>query len=207
MSTEFIFGDAKFGPIQSMDLGKETLKKFMSDHIDPHPTYSRLLSNLSNLVVLVASIGSDGIVEDGEAKWEDIMGEEQYQFLKENRELIVGYMSMEEDDDKKNLTYIKMCDTALRGNDILKYMIDRYKKEKKIPDVLPYIIPSFAAGYWKKYFNQVYGIESEIQLENWDMVRDGWECLFQNWDNINGRYDTKTTGHTLGKSQDFLKEL
>jgi len=229
-STDFIFNDANFEPLGKIGNGlpNETLKKFHREHIDTHPNYSMLLSQMSHIYVLVANRGSDDVVEEGEAKWSDIMSGKQYQFLKEDKKLIVGYMLMEEDDDKKKLTYIKICDTVLRGNNILKYMIHRYKKEKEISHVLPATIPSSAAGFWKKNFQEEYDIESKTQLTNWmermpdeswtcknrpnldwDIVRDGWESLFENWDNINGRYDpnNEKTSHTLGKSQDFLKEL
>jgi hypothetical protein len=225
-STDFIFNDASFETLGKIGNGlpDETLKKFYRDHIAPHPNYSLLMSQMSHMYVLTACLGSEGLVEEGETKWQDIMPEKQYQFLKKNRKLIAGYMLMEE---KGECSYIKICDTAVRDNNILKYMIKRYKKEKGISHALPYTIPSSATGYFKKYFQEEYGIESDTQLTNWmelgtksgtsgklpnldwDIVRDGWESLFQNWDNINGLYDpnNEKTSHTLGKSQDFLKEL
>ena len=36
---------------------------------------------MSHMYVLTASLGSEGLVEEGETKWQDIMPEKQYQFL------------------------------------------------------------------------------------------------------------------------------
>ena len=89
-STDFIFNDASFETLGKIGNGlpDETLKKFYRDHIAPHPNYSLLMSQMSHMYVLTACLGSEGLVEEGETKWQDIMPEKQYQFLKKKRKLI-----------------------------------------------------------------------------------------------------------------------
>jgi len=109
------------------------------------------------------------------------------------------------------------------------------------PHILPDTIIPSASGYWKKYLQEEYKIETESQLTNWiqgledptwvytthmcqtapdldyNIVRDGWEYLYENWDDINGRHNPnndhtilvgmRPMRRTLGNSQDFLNEL
>lgn len=264
-NTSWIFDDASHVEFRDIPSLKDTVvRKFLDDHILSHPSSTRLLQNLSNIWVMVANYTSDTSIHrrDDETPWKDIMGERQYTFLKENRELIIGYILFGK--KTEDIHYIELCDTAVRGYDVLKYMINKYKRNiahqkannrqrtaalsarryvHKVdePHILPDTIIPSASGYWKKYLQEEYKIKTEKQLTNWiqgiedptwvytthmcqtapdlnyNIVRDGWEYLYENWDDINGRHNPnndhtilvgmRPMRRTLGNSQDFLNEL
>ena len=248
-NTSWIFNDADYCQIKDIVfLPEATMKKFLYDHIISHINSTRLLQNLSDIFVMTARIGSDShyVRQDNETSWKDILSEKQYTFLKENGELIIGYILFGK--KTEDIHYIELCDTAVRGHNILKCMINKYKRSialQKVyetrqrydsdnePHILPDTIPPSSSGYWQKYLQEYYKIETETQLTNWiqgiedttwaytthmcqtapdldyNIVRDGWEYLYENWNDINGRHDPNndSTNHTLGNSQNFLNEL
>ena len=242
MNTSWIFNDAFHGKFVDIpNLSNAVVKKFLDDHILSHPNFTQLLQNLSNIWVMVAGIASDSsyVRHDNEASWEDILGENQYKFLQENNHLIVGYILFGK--KTEDIHYIELCDTVVRGHNILKFMINKYQRDiayQKVyetnepydsnnePHILPDTIIPSASGYWKKYLQEKYEIKTETQLTNWiqgiedttwatapdldyNIVRYGWEYLYENWNDINGRHDTNndSTNHTLGNSENFLNEL
>jgi hypothetical protein len=248
-NTSFIFNDASYGEFRDIfQLNNATIMKFLNDHILSNPNSTQLLQNLSNIWLMVARIASDSphVLQDNDTSWKDILSEKQYAFLKENGKLIIGYILFGKKTEDSH--YIELCDTAVRGHNILKCMINKYKRSIAVqkvyetrqrydsdnePHILPDTIIPSASGYWKKYLQEKYKIETETQLTNWiqgiedttwaytthmcqtapdldyNIVRDGWEYLYENWNDINGRHDPNndSTNHTLGNSQNFLNEL
>ena len=70
--SEFIIKDAGFGKICDLPLLFETIKEFIEDYIYIQPNNGILLSELSNLYVLVARIDSHKYQQKGEKCWKDI---------------------------------------------------------------------------------------------------------------------------------------
>lgn len=58
MSKDWIINDAYFGKIKDLPKMGKTIKQFLDDVIYKHPNWSILLQNLSDIYVLVASLGA-----------------------------------------------------------------------------------------------------------------------------------------------------
>ena len=145
MSTEWIITDCSFQQIVSLvNIRTEVLTEFIDNVLYKLPHATILLKDFSNIYVLVAHLGSESLVQKGEKKWEDILNEDQYTFLKKNHKMIIAYMLL--DDDNR----IEWIDTVVRKNNLAKRMMEIYYIKNGYRLKPKEIIPS-AEGYWKKY--------------------------------------------------------
>lgn len=193
---EFVVKDSVFGTISSMRLSFETITYFIENHIDEHPNRDLLLSELSNLFVLVALKSSDGLTKDGEKTWKDIMTHEQYDNLQKNNRFILGYLLVyhhpKQEIYQHNCGYgevhlILLMDTIIRHLNIGKEMICRYEtyNEETYPLLIPQEIIFSATGYWKKYFERCHSIYTIEDLDEFikeyyiDRNNIKWDHLYQ----------------------------
>ena len=66
MSKDWIINDAYFGKIKDLPIMGETIKQFLDDVVYKHPNWSILLQNLSDIYVLVASLGAQRLLKGNE---------------------------------------------------------------------------------------------------------------------------------------------
>ena len=142
MVVEWVIRDSYFGRIRELPTFNTTIKQFVDDVIYNHPNFEILLKHLSDLYVLVASIASDDMIRDGEKSWRDLMKPEEYDVLKENNCMVVGYMMITEKDEKTH--FIELFDTVVRGNNLGAFMMSKYEKIKGVVPVPKEIIPTAA---------------------------------------------------------------
>lgn len=178
MSVEFVIRDAHFGKIADLPHSDTRfLKQFISSVVFNHPNDDILLKRLSDVYVLVASIGSDGLRHPGEKSWESIMKPKDYDILKENRHMVIGYMLVTRKD--KNTHYIDLFDTVVRGNNLGAVMLDRYETLESLAAIPQEIIPS-AAKYWAKVFDlkSIEDAEHFIRISDLDPYDLKWNHLY-----------------------------
>lgn len=146
----WIVNDAYFGKVKDIWITYDnSLKQFVNNDIYNHPNSFQLLTNLSDLYILVASIGSQNYLKDGEDSWKDIMDKENYELLEKNKYSVIGYMMVTE--GEKDIDYIEFIDTIIRKNNFAKYMIRKYEKNTEYKKVLiPKEIIESSANYWVK---------------------------------------------------------
>lgn len=145
MSKHWIINDASFGKIKDQCISGESIKQFLDDVVYKHPNWDNLLQNLSNIYVLVASLGSQDILKDGETSWNDIMEKKQYDILEKNKYFIVSYMMTKEID--QNNHYIELYDTIIRKNNLGRVMINKYEDNYGV-NAIPREIIQSSAKYW-----------------------------------------------------------
>lgn len=127
----------------------ECCDEFINKIINKHPNKYELLQNLGHINVLVGYLSDEGVIQENEKSWKDILSTEQYKFIKEKRHFILGYMLVSEDDEDKKNHYIEYFDTIVRKFDIGRIMINKYEKEYNI-NLVPREIIISSAKYWCK---------------------------------------------------------
>lgn len=123
-------------------------------------TKEYILSNLTNIYTLSA-IYTQEFDED----WKDVLGKKQYAKYMQNEEYIIGYMIINPMISGKGIDFIEYIDTRITHNNLATYMIKKYEdnmfleKEKSVM-CLPHVIDIYSSGFWKKYFEREYYIDS-----------------------------------------------
>ena len=133
---------------------------------------------------MVAYIGSENYLRNGEKSWKDIMNNEQYDMLKKNGTLVIGYMLVTE--KYENIHYIDLFDTILRKNNLGFYMINKYNKMYDV-NLIPQDIIATSAKYWAKILDVVDDrnivrenlIEEYIETFNIKHKDISWKHLYQ----------------------------
>ncbi len=127
----------------------EAIKYFVENVLLKHPNWRILLKNLSDIYVLMANIGSQKCLKEGEKSWKEIMNKEEYDILKKNNYYIVAYMLVEEKNEK--IHYIEYFDTTIRKNKFGSLMRSKYHKMfREIYHLIPREIIESSAEYWAK---------------------------------------------------------
>ena len=185
MSKEWIIKDAEFGKIKDIYIEGETIKEFINNVIYKHPNWSILLKNLSDIYVLVASLGSQNYLKNSEKSWKEIMNKEQYELLEKNRYFVIGYMLVDERYEK--IHYIDFFDTVIRKNNLGYHMINEYKKQRNYEvELIPQKIIETSAKYWakildvldEKFLVQFNLIDDFIESYNIKPEDISWDCLY-----------------------------
>lgn len=186
MTTEWIIKDADFGRIKDVYIDGDTIKQFIVDVVYKHPNWNILLQNLSDIYVLVASFGSQTYLKNGEKSWKEIMNNEQYDMLKKNSTLVIGYMLVKE--KYENIHYIDLFDTVVRNNNLGFHMINKYEKERDYNvKLIPQEIIQTSAKYWAKMLHvmddvgivQKSLIDEFIEDTNINSKDISWEYLYE----------------------------
>lgn len=155
---DYIIKNTYFGKINDLNLDFEIIYEFIENYIYDNNYNTILLSNLSNLYVIVASFNFE------ENLWNDILSEDQYKLLEKN-DYILCYLLMEKKPSKNNnsVYYIDIIDTRLKKYNLAMYLIECYEKNviKEKCYILPGEIIYTAVGYWEKYFKRKYKINKE----------------------------------------------
>jgi hypothetical protein len=185
MSKEWIIKDAEFGKIKDIYIEGETIKEFINNVIYKHHNWSILLKNLSDIYVLVASLGSQNYLKNSEKSWKEIMNKEQYELLEKNRYFVIGYMLVDERYEK--IHYIDLFDTVIRKNNLGYHMINEYKKQRNYEvELIPQKIIETSAKYWAKILDvldekclvQFNLIDDFIESYNIKPEDISWEWLY-----------------------------
>jgi len=179
----------------------ETIKQFIDDVVYKHPCWmSILLQNLSDIYVLVANLYDecdlkDGLydecdLKDGEKTWKEIMKKEDYDILKKNKTLIIGYMMVSERSSTPNVHYIDLFDTIVRNYNLGEVMIGKYYDINEVLLWPKNIIPT-SAKYWAnvldlchedkntgKYCIDKKTIDDHIKSYKLDSKELQWEHLY-----------------------------
>jgi len=190
MSKDWIINDAYFGKIKDLPIMGETIKQFLDDVVYKHPNWSILLQNLSDIYVLVASLGAQRLLKGNEKSWKEIMKKDEYDILEKNRYFVVAYMLVNE--KHQNNHYIDLFDTIIRNNNLGCVMIEKYQeKYEYMVNLVPQQIIQSSAKYWakvldfycedldtgKKYIDKNL-IEEYIELCELDSNDLDWEHLY-----------------------------
>lgn len=158
-SYEFVFRDSWFTRVQNVDnyaMLQEFYKQVIMD-----PCNIWMFPHFSNLYVLVASYASDELCKPGERTWKQILSPEQYEVLRCNHQMIIGYMHVDAtnirfgDEEYHGLTFI---DTRVRGEGLAAYMLFAYLIEQQ-KVLIPFEIVPDAENYWKRYLDEIVGDE------------------------------------------------
>jgi len=139
---------------------KPVIKDFI-DHLLPQPNGVTLITQLSEMYVLVADMEKEYL---SNKKWKDFMNEEQYKLLETNQQYVIGYMLVIDTHGKDKHHYIDFINTRLKGHNIADLMIRKYVNE--IMDnsnvftnyLYPREILYSARGYWKKQLKFIFDI-------------------------------------------------
>ena len=127
MSKDWIINDAYFGKIKDLPIMGETIKQFLHYVVYQHHNWSILLQNLSDIYVLVASLGAQRLLKGNEKSWKEIMKKDEYDILEKNRYFVVAYMLVNE--KHQNNHYIDLFDTIIRNNNLGCVMIEKYQEK------------------------------------------------------------------------------
>lgn len=150
MSKHWIINDAYFGQIRDVGDGfmkTETIYQFI-DYIRKKSLNPNILTrNLSDIYVLVASLGAQSFLRKDEKTWKDIMNKRQYAMLEKNGHFIVSYMLVSKKDQRNH--YIERFDTFVRNHNLGYVMIEKYEKEYEV-NLVPQEIIQSSAEYWAK---------------------------------------------------------
>jgi len=172
--------DAIFGRID--DIGdmfkREVHAEFITNCImraDAH-----LFPEYSYMYVLVAHAPPDRRTEPHDSCWSDLLHPDQIAIMRHNAGFVVGYMLMTER-SPTGVHLIECVDTRVPGCNLVDAMIRKYENEvaaiagsdesmvgvKILPKcVLPKDITPSAAGYWKRFFERRYAVNSRASLED-----------------------------------------
>ena len=186
MSKDWIIDDAYFGKIKKLPWRGDVIKQFINDVVYEHPNWGVLLKNLSDLYVLVASFDAQSLLKDGEKTWKEIMNKENYDILEKNKQLVIAYMLVKEDDE--NIHYIELFDTVVRKNNLGYYMINKYKKNKDYAvSLIPQTIIGTSAKYWAKILGVIDVIDDKVVFKR-NLIDDFIEIRDINPEEISWNY-------------------
>jgi hypothetical protein len=135
--------------------------------MEPSGTCKWMLPHFSNLYVLVASYGSEQYSKPNERTWKQILSSEQYEFLKRNGELIIGYMMVDDTKQSTNTDivdyhFLEYIDTRVRGNGIAAFMLYAYFDEKETI-LIPLEILHSTETYWQRYMDE-FDIDADMYV-------------------------------------------
>jgi hypothetical protein len=130
---------------------KPVIKDFI-DHLLPQPNGVTLITQLSEMYVLVADMEKEYL---SNKKWKDFMNEEQYKLLETNQQYVIGYMLINDTHGKDKHHYIDFINTRLKGHNIADLMIRKYITEKRC-GLYPQEIMYSAVGYWRKNLKYIF---------------------------------------------------
>ncbi|MBT7243707.1 MAG: hypothetical protein HN879_09850, partial [Flavobacteriaceae bacterium] len=137
----------------------ETIKQFIDDVVYKHPNWNILLQNLSDIYVLVANLRDECDLKDGEKTWKEIMKKKDYDILKKNKTLIIGYMMVSTYSRNPKVHYIDLFDTIVRNYNLGEVMIDRYDDINEAR-LWPQNIIRTSAKYWANVLDLWYEDEN-----------------------------------------------
>lgn len=166
-SYEWVIRDSLFTRIQEVK-NCTILQEFYEKVImEPSGTCKWMLPHFSNLYVLVASYGSEQKLKPSEHTWKQILSSEQYEFLKRNGELIIGYMMVDDTQQSTNTDivdyhFLHYIDTRVRGNNIAAFMLYKYFDEKETI-LIPLEIMSSTETYWQRYMDE-FDIDADMYV-------------------------------------------
>lgn len=114
------------------------------------------------------------------------MNKENYDILKKNKQLIIAYMLVKEDDE--NIHYIELFDTVVRKNNLGYYMINKYKKNKDYAvSLIPQTIIGTSAKYWAKILGVIDVIDDKVVVKR-NLIDDFIEIRDINPEEISWNY-------------------
>ena len=157
--SDWIINDAYFGKLKDVSINNEAIKQFWTDVVIKHPNKNILMKNFSDIYVLVASVDTQTYLTHGEKTWKEIMNEQQYNMLEENKKLVIAYMITTEKD--KDITWIDLIDTMVPKYRLGRVMISKYEEERKVT-LIPQDIIYTSVKYWEKILN----IECKKDIED-----------------------------------------
>lgn len=153
-SYDFVFRDSYFARVHEMDnyaMLEEFYKQVIVD-----PCNRWMFPNFSNLYVLVASYESEKLCKPGERTWKETLSSAQYDVLRSNRQMIIGYMDVDATDRRiEGIDYhgVNYIDTRVRGEGLAAYMLDAYLMEEG-KRLIPLEIVKSAEKYWERYLDE-----------------------------------------------------
>ena len=175
--SDWIINDAYFGKLKDVSINNEAIKQFWTDVVIKHPNKNILMKNFSDIYVLVASVDTQTYLTHGEKTWKEIMNEQQYNMLEENKKLVIAYMITTEKD--KDITWIDLIDTMVPKNNLGRVMISKYEKERKVT-LIPQDIIYTSVKYWEKFLNIEYKKDIEDFIKSYKLNPNDlkWKHLY-----------------------------
>ena len=199
MSNHYIMNDASLIKIKNLQPGTgEALKQFVNFiYSNKGLNTHKLMRNLSDTHVLLASFDAQNLLLDGEKSWKELMNKEDYNSLEKNRYFILGYMLIYE--NNKETHYIDLFDTTIRNLNVGRTMIKEYERCNNVK-LIPQEIIETSAKYWAKVLfdyedkdgdNHIcdYKIQEFIEDYELDLTDLKWEPLFElsNFKNVKSK--------------------
>lgn len=189
---EFLFQYASFMKVSDMPdcCGSSCLEEFVQNEIIKKEG-SYLLSQLSNMYILLGDKGSEKYLKSHETKWEELLDPVLLDNITKNGSVILGYLVVcDTTTDVNGNHYIEYICSRLPGYQLARFMINRYE-QKYMPKrgnyndstyLLPRVISNDTVGYWERYLG-IYDINTandivEFMQEN--QIVDGqrdWGAL------------------------------
>ena len=179
ITNEFIFNDAYFNALSRISLKYETIMEFITNYIQLQTNKCLLLSNISNLYVLVAKKSSySGSNVEGKL-WDNFLNTDQLNYLNENGEYILGYILLGE--KLEGYQVVDYIDTRLRGCNLAEFMMKKYNKINRV-EVIPGEIIDSSLNYWKRYLGVEYTCDVDSLLHYiFYWINDDYNLK---WDNL-----------------------
>lgn len=155
------------------------IKEFIEEALHNHPKINEILPALSNIYVLVATKNIE--YRSNGNDWRCVLERKAYE---KNRIVIIGYVWIESGSSK--IDYIKWIDSLIKGNNIANMIITKYELLfNKI--LIPQEIPISSVIYWKRYLDQVYGIETKEELDDLvsrERLNVKWTYLYMSYEPV-----------------------
>ena len=146
------------------------------------PVMGRYIRNLSNMYVLLGQYNSN------EHKWDEILNLDEFIFIEGNGEIILAFILLDSTKGPYHTIEYIWTRESVRKQGIARRIICKY--EELFNDVK--IIPSeVASGFWKRYFIEVFGINS---LENLLEFKKNINIPTLRWDLLEARYKYTDNG-------------
>jgi hypothetical protein len=149
----------------------EQMMEFINNYIDKQLHKCSLLKRLSDMYVLLGRYASERWRTSGEASWSELFPDDQAEdlaFLKKHGYWIMGVLLISEQESRnpfgESIEYIEWIDTRLKGYNIAKLMMDRYKKRHKVDLLLPFEIVPEAVYYWMDRSSDVEDVRDDRGL-------------------------------------------
>jgi len=138
----------------------EFLEYIKRDETLTEDTKEYILSNLSNIYTLSAVYAMDY-----HSEWKYVLNKKQHEKYEKNEEYIIGYMILNPQISGKGVYFIEYIETRITQHNLATYMIRKYEElmwqqHEKTIVCLPHAIDIYSSGFWKKYFEREYYIDS-----------------------------------------------
>lgn len=199
-----LYDYTRFDKVSNISWRGNGLVEFVENYVLKHPNKEMLLSDLSNIYVLVTKMYLQHQFDDEINNFPEEYLKDKKDIYVENRyEFVLGYIWVSnkketpskdhkwyDADIDKEIHYINIIDSRVSGLNIAKHMIGRYDGHDKYDrgsnayyeiDLVPKHIIYDSAKYWKKYFDDYIDFGNEDHKTVLQDYMSFWKIDPENW--------------------------